>query len=217
MRLVALLGGLAAALVPGPRALRAQSPGGVAVFAQATAATYGVDAGFGVERFRGVVIGAGIDLRPGPRLAVELLAEGGVVSAAGELDRRVGQLAAAGRWTVVPWLVATSGVSLRTIANDAALQRWIAFRLGAEARPSFSLGRWHGVLGIGLIPITAVSGLPAASFGMDGVAGLEYRHGTLSLAATYVLERFDFPAGTTPRRHEQISGLRLRGALRVRD
>ncbi|MGH7531381.1 MAG: hypothetical protein ACREMN_13430 [Gemmatimonadales bacterium] len=191
----------------------------MSVSGEAGAVSYGVDAGSGVDRFRGVVLGGGLELQTSARVRVSLNAAAGTLDArtAGEPDRRLAEIAAATRVVVRPWLQAWGELQIRTLATDLARQQWILVTLGAEARPPFSIAGLSGVFGLGLIPIGAVTSLPPASFGVSGIAGFELQRRALTLSITYELERFDFPPHRGVRRHEQNARLTVRGTLRVRD
>lgn len=208
------------ALVPAlgatPRRVPAQTA--MSGFASASLVEYRVAAGSGVERFGGGVLGLGGVVRPGPRLTLGIVVQGGTLEArrAGDLERRIGEIAVDARLSVARWFALTGAASVRAVANDVARQRWVLVRVGGEARPAFMGTPMRAVLRAGIIPVVAVSGLPAPALALHAAAGLEYNQGPLTLAASYGVERFDFPPRGGIRRLEQVSALTLRGGVRLR-
>jgi hypothetical protein len=176
-----------------------------------------VDAGFGAERFRGLGLGLQLQRRVGSRLTLQLAGQGAELQAAasGDLDRRVGDADLRAHVAVGPSWGFYTGLTLRAVASDAARQRWVFGRVGAEVRPAFSGDRLTAVGRLGLIPVTTVSGLASASFGLDGAVGLDYHHDRVTVGLLYGLERFGFPASNGVRRAEQVSSLTLRGGIRL--
>lgn len=176
-----------------------------------------VAAGFGNELFTGWAIGLEVERQFGTRVHVQLLGQGAELrpAAAGDLDRRIGEIEARARVALRPWWGVYSAVTLRVVASDAARQRWRVGRIGAEVRPSFSGGSMHAIGRFGVIPVAAVSGLRAASFGVDGAVGLAYEGPGFALGMLYGLERFAFPSENGVRRSEQMSTLTLRGGIRL--
>ncbi len=178
---------------------------------------YRVDAGFGAERFDGWALGVDIARQIGRRLTVRLMGQGAQLrpEAEGDLDRRMGEAQARARLTVADWWGLYSGVTLRTVANDAARQRWVFGRLGVEVQPAFTGTHVRAIGRLGVIPIAAVSGLPSAPFAFDGAVGLDYDRAGVTLGVLYGLERFGFPSRNGIRRSEQMSTLTLRGGIRL--
>ncbi|MGH7520836.1 MAG: hypothetical protein ACREMI_06130 [Gemmatimonadales bacterium] len=176
-----------------------------------------VAAGFGNEHFSGWVIGLEVERQFGTRVHVQLLGQGAELrpAAAGDLDRRIGEIAARARIDVRSWWGLYSAVTLRVVASDAARQRWRVVRIGAELRPAFSGGSMRAIGRFGVIPVAAISGLSTASFAFDGAVGLEYERPGFTLGMLYGLERFAFPSENGVRRSEQMSTLTLQGGIRL--
>lgn len=114
-----------------------------------------------------------------------------------------------------PWWGLYSGVTLRAVADDAGRQRWFLGRIGAELHPAFTGDRIRAVARIGLIPVTAVSGLSSTSIGFDGAVGLDYARDRVALRVVYGLERFAFSSSNGNRREEQVSTLTFRAGIRL--
>ena len=208
--------GLALAPGLGVRAAAAQTV--VSGFARMSVVEHRVDAGYGVERFSGPALGLEGALRWGPRLTLGIVAQGAQLSpaAAGDLDRRVGEIAGEARVSVAPWLAFYGGPTVRAVATDAARQRWVLMRVGADVRPAFTGDRVRAIGRVGVMPVVAVNGLPPAALALDASVGLEYNKGTVTVGAAYALERFDFATRGGIRRVEQGSTLTLRAGIRLR-
>jgi len=177
-----------------------------------------VDAGLGVERATGLLVGGATRLRL-RGIALMLSGETGhltAVQGSGGIDRDVSQLGAVAQFTPLPWLVLESGVTLRSFGTVLARQRWTLVRAGAEARVPLSgetfwaLGRAH------LLPLVAVNGLPNAATAFDAGTGFAYQRGRLLFELAYTLERCDFPSQGSTRRSEQFGTLALRGGVALR-
>jgi hypothetical protein len=207
------------ALVPalGATPSRAPAQSVVSGFASASLVEYRVAAGSGVERFGGAVLGLGGAVRQGPRMTLGVVVQGGTLEArrVGDLERRIGEISVDARLSVARWFALTGGASVRAVANDVARQRWVLVRFGGEARPAFMGTPLRAVLRAGVIPVVAVNGLPAPALALHAAAGLEYNRGALTLAASYGLERFDFPPRGGIRRLEQVSALTVRAGMRL--
>jgi len=208
------------ALAPALGATPSRAPGQRAISGVASAAfvDYRVRAGSGVERFNGAVLGLGGAARVGPRTTVGVTVQGGTLEPrrTADLERRFGDITVDARFSVAPWFALTGGGSVRAVANDVARQRWVLVRFGGEARPAFMGTPMRAILRVGMIPVVAVSGLPAPALALHAAAGLEYNRGSLTLAASYGVERFDFPPRSGIRRLEQVSAVTLRAGLRLR-
>ena len=197
------------------QALSAQSSwgvgGGVAYL------EYRVDAGFGPERFNGPELEANVERRFGSKVVLRLSGAGAGLqaSAAGDLDRQLGQADVDARYLISPLWGFYGGVTARAISNDAGRQHWVFGRIGAEVRPAFSAQQFHAVGRLGVLPFVSVQGLSSASITFEGSAGLEYEHKHLRLALLYGLERFAFTSAGAADREEQLSTLMLRGGFRL--
>ncbi len=178
-------------------------------------AEHRVDAGFGVERSLGPVVGGVGTLRFGPRLAVAVRALGGsLFGSKGVLDRDVGELGVEGSMVAGPWLSLQAGVARRAYATRVARQTWTTVAAGAAARVAFAGGAIHGVGRAALLPVVSVPGLPDPGVAFRAAAGLEYRIRGTTLGVEYSLERYDFPIEGGVRRLEQLTALTL--LLRLR-
>jgi hypothetical protein len=78
------------------------------------------------------------------------------------------------------------------------------------ARVPFAIEGIHGVIGAGVHPFAAVSGLPDPEVAIRGRAGLRYARGRLGGELLYSLDRYDFARGTVQQRLEQYSAVTLR-------
>jgi len=177
-----------------------------------------VDAGLGVERATGLLVGGATRLRH-RGIALTLSGETGHLTAvrgSGGIDRDLAQLGAAAQFAPLPWLVLESGVTLRSFGTVVARQRWTLVRAGAEARIPLSGETVWAVGHAHLLPLVAVNGLPHAATAFDAGTGLAYRRGRLLLDLTYTLERCDFPRQGSTRRSEQLGTLALRGGAQLR-
>jgi len=177
-----------------------------------------VDAGLGVERATGLLVGGTTRLRR-RGVALTLSGEAGhltAVQGSGGIDRDVSQVAAVAEFTPLPWLVLETGVTLRSFGTVVARQRWTLVRAGAEARVPLSGDAFWAVGHAHLLPLVSVNGLPNAATAFDAGTGLAYRRGRLLFDLTYTLERCDFPSQGSTRRSEQLGTLALRGGAELR-
>jgi hypothetical protein len=170
-----------------------------------------VDAGYGVERSNGVVVGGELAVGIGTRLAVRLRAQSGSLDAAGPgaIDRDVAAVGAEVDVMVVPWLAVQTGIRRWTYSTLLARQRWTTLSVGAEARLPFSETGVNGIVRAALLPGVWVNGLSAPDLAFAAAAGIEYRRGRASLAVLYGVERYRFAAGARPPRREQLAALTL--------
>ncbi len=176
-----------------------------------------VDAGFGVERSLGPVIGAVGAVQLGPRLTLALRALGGsLYGARSVLDRDVGELGLAARVGTTSWLDLEAGAARRTYATSVARQGWTLIHAGAAARAAFAGNAIAGVASAALLPVVSVPGLPNPDHAFRARTGIEYRIRSTRLAVDYSLERYDFPIQQGVRRLEQLSALTLRLDVRMR-
>ncbi|HEX9485842.1 MAG TPA: hypothetical protein VF976_02160 [Gemmatimonadales bacterium] len=180
-------------------------------------AEHRVDAGFGVERSLGPILGAVGTLRFGPRLAVAVRAVGGsLFGSTGVIDRDVGELGVEASVVTVPWLALQAGAARRAYSTKLARQTWTLVGFGARARVAFAGDAIHGVWQATLLPAVSASALRGPDMAFRVTTGLEYRIRTTTLGVEYSLERYDFPAEAGVRRLEQLSALTLRLELRLR-
>jgi hypothetical protein len=177
-----------------------------------------VDAGFGVERAAGLLVGGAATLRH-RGIALSVSGEAGHITAVqgtGGIDRDVSQADAMAQFTPLPWLALETGVTLRSYGTAVARQRWTLVRAGAEARVPLSGETFWAVGHAHLLPLVTVNGLPNAATAFDAGTGLAYRRGRLRFDLTYTLERCDFPSQGGTRRSEQLGTLALRGGAQLR-
>src|SRR2546429_9633744 len=103
----------AAAVIAGALFLgggRALAQGAFTIAPLVSLAGHRVDAGFGVERSLGPIIGGVGTVRLGPRLVLAVRALGGsLVGARGAVDRDVGELGVEGRGALGPWVCPQAG------------------------------------------------------------------------------------------------------------
>ncbi|HYU08443.1 MAG TPA: hypothetical protein VEK77_03575 [Gemmatimonadales bacterium] len=177
-----------------------------------------VDAGLGVERATGLLVGGATRLRYGG-IALTLSGETGhltAVQGSGGIDRDVSQIGAVAQFAPLSWLTLESGVTLRSFGTVLARQRWTLVRAGAEARIPLSGETFWAVGHAHLLPVVSVNELPNAASAFDAGTGLAYRRGRLLLELTYTLERCDFPSQGSTRRSEQLGTLALGGGVQLR-
>jgi len=180
-------------------------------------AEHRVDAGFGIERSLGPILGGVGTLAFGSRLTLAVRALGGsLFGSKGVLDRDVGELGVEASVATVPWLSLQAGAARRAYATKLGRQGWTTVDLGAAARLAFAGGAIHGVWRAALFPVVSVSGLRGPDVAFRAATGLEYRVRTTTLGVEYSLERYDFPAEGGVRRLEQLSAVTLRFELRLR-
>ena len=176
-----------------------------------------VDAGFGVERSLGPIVGAVGTLRVGPRVEGAVRAVGGrLIGSTGVLDRDVGELGVEASVVTVPWLALQAGAARRAYSTKLGRQTWTLVGLGAKARMAFAGDAIHSVWRAALLPAVSASGLRGPETAVRGATGLEYRVRTMTLCVEYSLERYDFPAEAGVRRLEQLSAVTLLLELRLR-
>lgn len=171
-----------------------------------------VDAGYGVEPSSGATVGGELVVGRGDRLTARLLAQTGSLDAdgPGAIDRDVAEVGAELEVVAVRWLALQAGVRRRTYSTVLARQRWTTVNVGAEARLPFSETGVSGIVALSLLPGVWVNGLSDPNLAFTALSGMEYRRGRASLGVLYGLERYRFPAGTSPVRREQISTLTLK-------
>lgn len=180
-------------------------------------AEHRVDAGFGVERSLGPILGAVGTLRLRPGLAVAVRALGGsLFGANGVLDRDVGELGVEGSVAAGPWLSLQAGAARRAYGTKVGRQTWTTVDIGAVARVAFAGGIIHGVGRAALLPVVSVTGLPDPGVAFRAATGLEYGIRAATLGVEYSLERYDFPIDQGVHRVEQLAALTLRLGLRLR-
>jgi hypothetical protein len=175
-------------------------------------AEHRVDAGDGVERSTGALLGAWASVRVVPHVELALRVEGGTLSAstASAIERNVGEVGLDARWATSPWLVLLASATRRVYSTDLGRQAWTTAGAGAEARLPLLEEGLRGILRASLLPVVSVSGTPGPNLGVSAAAGLEYRWPTVGVEALYSLERYDFPRQGAAQRLEQLSTLTLR-------
>lgn len=178
---------------------------------------YRVDAGFGPERFNGPGLELSLARNFGTHVSLRVSGAGAGLqaSAAGDLDRQLGQADVDARYLISSVWGFYGGLTARAISNDAGRQHWVFGRVGAEVRPAFTAQRFHALGRLGVLPFVSVQGLSSASITFEGSAGLEYEHSRLRLALLYGVERFSFTSEGAADREEQLSTLMLRGGIRL--
>ena len=169
-----------------------------------------VDAGFGVERSLGPIIGGVGTVRLGPRVVLAVRARGGsLFGARGVLDRDVGELGVEGSVATGPWLALQLEVTRRAYGTRLGRQTWTTVAAGATARVAFAGAMIQGVGHAALLPVVSVTGLPDPGVAFRAAAGLDYRIRATTLGVQYSLERYDFPVNQGVRRLEQVAALTL--------
>lgn len=207
---MALLLALGLAVLEGAAAQRRLSGS-----AWASLAEHRVDAGFGLERASGLVVGATASGHLGPLLELALRAQGGSLKAstAGAVDRDLGEIAVATRVAAASWLCLQAEASRRVYSSTIARQAWTLVGLGAEIQVPFTEEAVRGLARVGFLPVVSVKGLQRPDFAFTAAVGLEYAASPLTLRALYSLERYDFPVRDAWRRREQLSALTLQLSL----
>ena len=203
----------AAAVIAGALVLgggRALAQGAFTIAPLVSLAGHRVDAGFGVERSLGPIIGGVGTVRLGPRFVLAVRALGGsLFGARGVLDRDVGELGVEGSVAIGPWLSLQAGVTRRAYATRVGRQTWTTVAAGATARVAFAGTMIQGVGHAALLPVVSVTGLPDPGVAFRAATGLEYRIRAATLGVEYSLERYDFPVIQGVRRLEQLTALTL--------
>jgi len=203
----------AAAVIAGALFLgggRALAQGAFTIAPLVSLAGHRVDAGFGVERSLGPIIGGVGTVRLGPRVVLAVRARGGsLFGARGVLDRDVGELGVEGSVATGPWLALQLGVTRRAYGTRLGRQTWTTVAAGATARVAFAGTMIHAVGHAALLPVVSVTGLPDPGVAFRAAAGLEYRIRATTLGVQYSLERYDFPVNQGVRRLEQVAALTL--------
>jgi len=180
-------------------------------------AEHRVDAGFGVERSLGPILGGVGTVRFSPRVTVAVRALGGsLFGSQGVLDRDVGELGVEASVVTVPWLALEAGAARRAYSTKLGRQTWTLVGLGATARMAFAGNAIHAVWRAALLPAVSASGLRGPDRAFRAATGLAYRVRTTTLGVEYSLERYDFPPAAGVRRLEQLSALTLLLELRLR-
>jgi len=207
MRAAAVLAG---ALFLGGGRAPALAQGAFTIAPLVSLAEHRVDAGFGVERSLGPIVGGVGTLRLGPGLTVAVRAVGGsLFGSKGVFDRDVGELGVEGSVAVGPWLSLQAGVTRRAYATRLGRQTWTTVAAGATARVAFAGTMIQGVGHAALLPVVSVTGLPDPGVAFRAGTGLEYRIRAATLGVEYSLERYDFPVIQGVRRLEQLTALTL--------
>src|SRR5256885_8424421 len=169
----------AAAVIAGALFLgggRALAQGAFAIAPLVSLAGHRVDAGFGVERSLGPIVGGVGTVRLGPRLVLAVRALGGsLFGARGVLDRDVGELGVEGSVAAGPWLALELGVTRRAYGTRLGRQTWTTVAAGATARVAFAGTMIHGVGHAALLPVVAVTRTPAPGGAVPAAAGLPAR------------------------------------------
>src|SRR2546423_4387794 len=157
-------------------------------------AEHRVDAGFGVERSLGPIVGGVGTVRLGPRLVLAVRALGGsLFGARGVLDRDVGELGVEGSVAAGPWLALELGVTRRAYGTRLGRQTWTTVAAGATARVAFAGTMIHGVGHAALLPVVAVTGLPAPGGAFPAAPGPGDPLRPTTLGGGDSLQPSDFP------------------------
>src|SRR2546423_2322715 len=171
-------------------------------------AEHRVDAGFGVERSLGPIVGGVGTVRLGPRLVLAVRALGGsLFGARGVLDRDVGELGAEGSVATGPWLALELGVTRRAYGTRLGRQTWTTLAAGATARVAFAGTMIHGVGHAALLPVVSVTGLPDPGAAFRAPAGLEYPLCATTPGVGDFPPRHDFPVKQGVRPPAQIAAM----------
>jgi hypothetical protein len=175
-------------------------------------ADHRVDMGFGVERSAGTMFEFQVRVQPGARFTVAITGQSGVLHAArgATLPRELAEAGLDASYRARSWLDVEGGMRVRSYTTSVGRQRWNLPYLGVSGRIPFAIEGVEGVLGAGVHPFAAVSGLPDPEVALRGRAGLRYARGRLGAEVVYSLDRYDFARGTIAQRLEQYSALTLR-------
>ena len=184
--------------------------------ASAAAMEVRVDAGSGVERFSGPLIGGEGVVNAGRWTFALRLGDGSLTArTSGGVNRDVGELALEARGRAGPALAFFALARRCVYSTDFARQRWSTLHLGIEGRVPFVGGAVQAVARGALIPVVAVNGLPSAKTAYSLGTGLEYQRGAGTVRMLYSLERYEFSPQGIVRRSEQVATLTVRGAVRL--
>src|SRR5439155_1613133 len=170
------LGGAAAALLIAGAILSAAPAAAqraLTVAPLVSLAEHRVDAGFGVERSLGPILGGVGTVRFSPRVTVAVHALGGsLFGSQGVLDRDVGELGVEASVITVPWLALEAGATRRAYSTKLGRQTWTLVGLGATARMAFAGNAIHGVWRAALLPAVSASGLRGPDRAFRAATGL---------------------------------------------
>jgi hypothetical protein len=167
------------------------------------------------ESATGTTLGIALAVAPAPWLDIYARSGSGTLSASDTreshdlADAEVGVSA-----LVLPWLAAVASAEGLSYSGAFASQRWILFRTGAEARLDLANGAVRGIVRGSFLPKVSVTGLESPSLAVGGATGIEVRRNRLFASLLYSIDRFDFPAGASEKRSEQLSSLMLQAGWR---
>src|SRR5256885_8632472 len=171
-------------------------------------AEHRVDAGFGVERSLGPIIGGVGTVRLGPRLVLAVRARGGsLFGARGALDRDVGELGVEGSVATGPWLALQLGVTRRAYGTRLGRQTWTTVAAGATARVAFAGTMIHAVGHAALLPVVSVTGLPDPGGAFRSAAGHDHRIRGSTVGAEYFRQRDHVSVNQGVRRTQALAAL----------
>ncbi|HET9706692.1 MAG TPA: hypothetical protein VFP39_00165 [Gemmatimonadales bacterium] len=192
-------------IVPWP----AHAQAGFSAGARAAVLTHRLDDSAGRSRAEGLVSGVVLELRLERGAEFALTATTGSLDGSGQPsdDRDLTEVSARAGVRVASWLVLDAGAARRSYRTPQGRQLWTIGSVGAEVHVPFVGTAAHALLRGALLPLVSVNGLPRPTLALQTAAGVSYRFGVLSASLRYELERVDFPARTTPRRLEQLSGV----------
>lgn len=220
MRAIAILGVMTTLAAAGVlRAQDVEPPGRVLLTGAAVAGMFDhrVDAGAGVERTSGPVFGIQLDASHGPDLSLAIRALGGTLGAKSPAAeaRDVGEVQADARMSVLPWLDARAGATVRGFTSALARQRWTQLSIGADTRIAMLGGRIEGTAGAALLPYVRVSGHDSPRLSIAASMGLRHSNRRFEIGLAYALERYDFAEVAGVSRLEEHSSLILRAGYRL--
>jgi hypothetical protein len=201
------------------RAQDSRPPGRLLLTGAAVAGLFDhrVDAGVGLERTSGPVFGIQLDASSGPDLSFGLRALGGTLDARSRTAdaRDVGEVETDARLSVLPWLDARAGATVRGFTSALARQRWTQLSLGADARLGMLGDRIQGTAGAALLPYVHVTGHDSPRLAIAASMGLHHSNRRFEISLAYTLERYDFADVAGVRRSEENSSLIVRAGYRL--
>ena len=206
----------ALALAAAARSASAQRAGpNVAVAGGLAWGDHRVDMGLGVERSAGTMFDVRLTLEPPGKVKIAATAQTGVLHPGdgATLSRELAEVGIEASYRARDWLDVEGGMRVRSYTTVLGRQRWTLPYLGVASRVPFALDGLEGVVGIGVHPFVAVSGLPDPEIALSSRVGMRYAKGRLGVELVYALDRFDFARGTADQRLEQYSAITARVRL----
>ncbi len=123
------------------------------------------------------------------------------------LDREVGEMGGTVGFAVLDWLAAEAEYTARAFNSAAGYQRWNMFGIGINAWQALGTTTLEGFARVSYLPVVEVTGQERPNFSIAAETGIAFRPSGMPLifAASYAIERFEFPGGTRVEQFERFS------------